>query len=1348
MRNRQRSTFPTVTSEGALLPMDVLQRIAQLDPDLSGLRPQDYYHEGEKLNEVISASWSKVLRSWQKFQHATDNLSESQSGTTQTREYWLLPLFSELGYGRLFTMKPLEVGENSYPISHGWQHLPIHLVSYKVDLDQLSRGTTLAAGGSGSAKRSPSSLVQELLNRSTDHLWGMVSNGLQLRLLRKNISLTRLSYVEFDLDTMLRGELYADFVLLWLLCHQSRIEAERPGDCWLEKWSRMAQDQGMRILDKLRDGVTTAINTLGSGYLAHPANNVLKQKLRDGVLLPQDYYRQVLRFVYRMIVLFVAEDRDVLFAPAADEQAKARYLRYYSTARLRRSAEQRVGTRHADLYQVLWLVMEQIGGEAGFEGCPGLGLPALNGFLFSSKSALDLVGCQLANHDLLKAVRSLSQTWDNNVPRHVDYKNLGSEELGSVYESLLELHPELDIEAGRFELTTASGNERKTTGSYYTPTSLIDCLLDSALDPVLDEACRGKSKDEAQKAILDLKVCDPACGSGHFLIAAAHRIARRLAAVLTDSEEPDAAARRAALRQVVSHCIYGVDINPMAVELCKVNLWMEAIEPGKPLSFLDAHIQCGNSLLGTTPALLRSGIPDSAFDFIEGDDKKIVSKFKKENKDFRNAGQFTLFDAAGEVPWVRQDNLAVSMLQMEEMDDTTVEAIHRKEEQYNSLLTSSNYENSKLLADAWCAAFVWKKNSEFAYPITQEIFRQLEQNPYSSVGWMKDEIKRLADQYHFFHWHLAFPKVFHLPAKDETPTNEQTGWSGGFDVVLGNPPWERIKFQEKEWFASRHRGIANAANGAQRQQLIKKLAQEDPYMYANFLDDRRKSEGEGHFLRDSDRYPLCGRGDINTYAVFSENLLGACAPKGRVGCIVPSGIATDDTTKYFFQYLIEGNHLVSLFDFENRSKIFPAVDSRVKFCLLTLTGSSQRNNPGIDFMFFAHTVEDLKDDARRFTLSADDIALLNPNTKTCPIFRSRRDAELNLSIYRNLPAFVDEVNNINNWGIYYIRLVHLGDHADQVHFKWEVGKENWLNPLYESKLVNIFDHRYCTFADVNEKDCIAGQARKLTYPEKEDPNQSIIARYYLSSNFAHELFDKYPSYTHPWLLLWRDVTNATNERTCIATIIPKTLASVTCPALGFSSIINANVLSANLNSFVFDYVARQKVGGMHMTFSILKQLPAIESEKYLLPPQWDEDISLYDWVFTRTLELIYNAWDLEAFAQDCGYDGPPFRWDEERRFLLRCELDAAYFHLYGIQRADVDYIMETFPIVKRKDEKQYIDAEGKGEYRTKRVILDIYDEMQRAIESGVPYQTRLDPPPADPAVAHPPRARIEAWPSI
>ena len=784
MQRRQHTIFTTVRSEGAILPADLLTRIATLDPNLPGLTPDSYnLLKSEKLNEAINRSWNRLLNAWGTFKSSREKLPEKDAGTTLTRERWLLPLFAELGYGRLLTTKAIEINDKSYAISHGWQHTPIHLVSFKVDLDQYSRSTA------GAARNSPHSLVQELLNRSEEHLWGIVSNGLRLRVLRNNASLTRQAYVEFDLEAMMNGEVYADFALLWLLCHQSRVEAERPAECWLEKWSRTALEQGTRALDQLRNGVERAITALGGGFLAHPTNSLLREKLRSGALGQQDYYRQVLRLVYRLIVLFVAEDREILFHPDSSEIVRERYSKYYSTARLRRLAEQRVGTRHADLYAGLRLVMEALGGALGGalgkdNGCPELGLPALNSFLFSRDAVVDIVDCEIANRDLLDAIRSLALTDDRHSRRVVDYKNLGAEELGSVYESLLELHPVLHIEAAKFELATASGHERKTTGSYYTPTSLINCLLDSALDPVLDEA---EQQPDPETAILNLKVCDPACGSGHFLIASAHRIARRLASIRTGVEEPAPSERRKALRDVVGRCIYGVDINPMSVELCKVSLWMEAIEPGKPLSFLEQHIQCGNSLLGATPALLANGIPDSAFEAIEGDDKKICSEYKKKNK-YQREGNRTLFDPEGQ-PWERLGDLASGMMQLDDMRDDTVEDIHRKQDYYAQLVKSSGYEFGRLWADAWCAAFVWKKTSDFAYPITEDVFRNIEKNPHHISSWMKAEIIRLREQYQFFHWHLAFPDVFRVPTKDEEPENEQAGWSRGFDVVLGNPPF-------------------------------------------------------------------------------------------------------------------------------------------------------------------------------------------------------------------------------------------------------------------------------------------------------------------------------------------------------------------------------------------------------------------------------------------------------------------------------------------------------------------------------------------------------------------------------
>src|SRR5579885_828424 len=1340
MHNRQRSAFTTIESEGALLPVDVLQRISQMDAGVGGMSAEAYHCGGEKLNEVISDAWTALLRVWRAFQEAREHLTADENGERLTREGWLLPLFRKLDSGQLYPAQPMQLGEKPHTTSHGWQHVPIHLVGLRTGLDEISRNPLTGY------RFSPYSLVQELLNRSQDHLWGVVTNGLRLRLLRKNASLTRQAYVEFDLEAMMQGECYSDFVLFWLLCHQSRVEGERPGDCWLEKWSHLAQEQGVRVLDQLRDGVEAAINVLGSGFLAHPANHELHEKLRAGRLRGQDYYNQVLRLVYRLLILFVAADRDVLFNPQADEIARKRFIHYYSTTRLRALAGLRVGTRHSDLFRALWVVMEQLGGDTA---CMPLGLPALNGFLFSREALPDLAGCELTNHDLLDAVRSLAFTDHGPMRRSVDYKNLGSEELGSIYESLLELHPEFNVESATFTLSTASGNARKTTGSYYTPTSLIDCLLDSALMPVLKEA---SSKPDAERAILALKVCDPACGSGHFLIAAAHRIAKELAAVRTGTEEPGPEERRAALRDVVSHCIYGVDINPMAVELCKVSLWMEAIEPGKPLSFLDAHIQCGNSLLGATPALLRNGIPDEVFEPIEGDDKKICAEFKKRNKQLR-AGQQSLFrEDREDAIWEQQGTLMNSMLQLEEMREDTVEELHRKESFFKDLVQSGVYTNALLWANAWCAAFVWKKTAEMRPPITDEEFRDIGKNPHTLPAWRKEEIERLARQYQFFHWHLAFPDVFRVPTGDESPENEQAGWSGGFDVVLGNPPWERIKIQEKEWFAARQPAIAGAPNAAARRKMIAAL-QSSPQpgereLYAAFMEDQRQATGESHFVRDSGRYPLCGRGDVNTYALFAENMRWIVAPTGRVGCIVPSGIATDDTTKFFFRDVMESHTLASLYSFENEEFIFPAVHHATKFCLLTLTGPN-RPKPAADFVFFARRTEHLKEEARHFTLSAADIALLNPNTRTCPIFRSTRDMELTKAIYQRVPVLIKEGSpEVNPWNVSFRRMFDMANDSHLFRTREQLEREGWklsgnvfhkgaerYVPLYEGKMIWHFNHRFGTYEGATKEEANQGKLPELSEEQHADPSFIAVPRYWVHEVHTPEIIND----GRAGFPVFRDVTNSSVLRTAIFSIVPLVLCGDTTHVviLDYKNPYESLYVASCGSSFIFDYITRQKLGGSHLKYFVVKQLPMLPPHQFKLRCHWDRQISIGEWIAPRALELTYTAWDLEAFARDCGYDGPPFRWDEERRFLLRCELDAAYFHLYGIAREDVDYIMDTFRVWREKEEKQC------GEFRTKRVILEIYDEMQRAMESGEAYRTRVTPGPADPAVAHPARVKVE-----
>ncbi|WP_322489061.1 Eco57I restriction-modification methylase domain-containing protein [Chloroflexus sp.] len=685
----------------------------------------------------------------------------------------------------------------------------------------------------------------------------------------------------------------------------------------------------------MRAGVEQAIAVLGRGFLAHPANSALRDRLRSGQLSAQDYYRQLLRLVYRLLFLLVAEDRDVLLDPRADPAARQRYTQYYALAGIRRFAERRAGTQHADLYRRVRLVMQWLGGD----GAPALALPALGGWLFSPAALPDLDAAELANRDLLAALRALAFVEDRHGRRMVDYQHLGAEELGSVYESLLELRPVLNVDAASFALETLSGNERKTTGSYYTPSSLIAVLLDSALEPVLAAAAR---QPNPEQAMLALKVVDPACGSGHFLLAAAHRMARRLAAVRTGEEEPAPEATRTALRDVIGRCLYGVDLNPMAVELCKVSLWLEALEPGKPLTFLDHHIQCGNSLIGATPALLAAGIPDGAFDPVSGDDKAVCREYRKRNQRERS-GQLSMFDAA-QAPWERLGNPATAMLEVDALPDATIADARRKQALYEQMVRSSGYEHGRLLADLWCAALVWPKvrTDTLPYPITEEVFRRAELNPYDLPHWLRAEVERLARQYRFFHWHLAFPDVFRPCAPDD-PAGGPHGWTGGFGVVLGNPPWEVIKLIEKEHFADVPE-IRDAPTGAARKRLIEQWRQGNEYQgsqIAQYDQVLYRAEAESRFISVSGRYPLTAVGRLNTYALFAELSRSLLAPHARAGIIVPTGIATDDSTKAFFADLVQRGQLVSLYDFENREKLFPAVDSRYKFSLLTIGQTAQ-----------------------------------------------------------------------------------------------------------------------------------------------------------------------------------------------------------------------------------------------------------------------------------------------------------------------------------------------------------------------------------------------------------------------
>ncbi|KKC01158.1 Eco57I restriction-modification methylase domain-containing protein [Mycolicibacter arupensis] len=1307
------STFVGVRIQGGLLPADLLGRLAART-GVDGLTSKDYHlAAGESVSDAANRVWAYLRGAWTAYREALGALPDTDAATALTRERFLMVLLDQLGYGRVPTTGKggITLGEHAFPISHLWGPVPIHLLG-RVPLDTRTKGMAGAAGAS------PQSMVQELLNRSDEHLWALLANDTTLRLLRDSTSLVGSAYIEFDLEAIFDGDLFSDFQLLYMLCQQSRLEVRDPEigptSCWLERWRQDALETGSRALNLLRDGVVDALLTLGTGFLTHPDNTTLREQLADGTLTVSDIHEALLRVVYRLLFTFVAEDRGALLDPTADPTARQHYLDYFSTDKLRRISRRRRGGRYSDRWQALTLVWRGLGDE---NGQPELGLPGIGG-LYEPGELDFLTTCAVTNDALQSAVRSLSLVREprSQILRVVDYRNLGAEELGSIYEALLEFVPAWDPATKTYQLTVSAGNQRKDTGTYYTPTSLVESLLDTALDPVLDDA---QKADDPQEALLSITVCDPACGSGHFLVGAARRIAKRLAHIRTGDPEPAPEAVRTAMRDVVGRCIYGVDVNPLAAELAKVSLWMETLDAGMPLAFLDAQIKVGNGLVGATPKLLSDGLPDEAFKPIEGDDKKIAATLAKQNKAERKA-QGSLFDIDMAAA---TEKLGEQVQQVVSAPALSLADVHVQQKRWNSYTRSEDYQRQQLAADAWCAAFVWTKTPGApTAPTHHTIAALLDGNGELSEA-SQAEVQRLTAEYRFFHWHLEFPHLFSVTAEAGDSVNPATGWAGGFSVVIANPPWEHIELKEQEFFEARDPDVAKAA-GAKRKKLIAELIATDRPLGREYLTEKRRVDGIRHFAANSGRYPLCGRGRIKTDPLFAETGRDLLAAAGRFGMILPTGIATDATTQYFFKDLVVNGSIASLYDFENAKPLFEGVHRSYKFCLLTLVGREARE-PEADFAFFAHDPTDLQRPNVRFTLSPEEITLLNPNTGTCPVFRSRRDAEITLGIYRRVPVLIREGDPDGNpWGINFMQgLFNVTSDSGLFHSREELEGDGWvlrgnvfergkerMLPLYEGKMIHHYDHRWATY----ERD---GTVRDVTLAEKQDPNFVGMTRYWVDEREVDAKLKE--RWDREWLLGWRDICRSTDERTCIGTINGKNASPEGGTLLTFCDPPEAApLLLADWNSFVFDFVARQKVGGTHLKFFTMRQLPMPASETLGRKVPW-AGCRWSDWVIGRVLELVLDNTEMTNLATDFDASLASSPWKVETRALCRAELDAAFFHLYGIERDDVDYIMETFPIVKRKDIAEH------GDYRTKKLILEVYDAMAEAERTGVSYISPL-----------------------
>jgi hypothetical protein len=782
-------------------------------------------------------------------------------------------------------------------------------------------------------------------------------------------------------------------------------------------------------------------------------------------------------------------------------------------------------------------------------------------------------------------------------------------------------------------------------------------------------------------ALLSVTVLDPACGSGHFLLAAARRIARRIARVRAGGVASPADYGHA-LRDVARSCLFGLDRNPMAVELTKVALWIETVEPGKPLGFLDANIRCGDALLGVFDfAALAQGIPDVAYKPLAGDDKEATKIAARINRDQREgAAQQELAFAQGTVQIA---GAARAVAIMPEDDLASVEARARA---YRAVHGERSWWATKTACDLYVAAFLAPKQFRAGalaraqtldrIPTTLDV-RTAFTGKHPDPQLVARAVE-LAGAARAFHWPLEFPAQMAA----------ENGRRRGFDVVLGNPPWERIKLQEQEFFASREPEIAEAPNAAARGRLIAKLKDAEPgtrelALFEEFAAAKRAAEASSVFARvDGEaggRFPLTGRGDVNTYALFAELFATLASKRGRAGMIVPTGIATDATTAPFFAMLVGKKRLARLIDFENSDAIFPAVHRSYKFSLLTIANDVQEAS----FAFFLTDPRQLAEPERRFTLLADDIARINPNTKTAPVFRSRADAELTERIYSRVPVLIDESRGTpgNPWGIaVHTRLWHMAEDSewfrtfsdltaagyrrDGAEWAATVNSKRPYSayvPLYEAKMISFYDHRFGSYA-------ARGDNRgyrvlpETTIAQYTDPAFEPEPYYFVPKTEVENRLSGV--WNRKWLIAFKDVTAATNERTAIFAFLPRVAVGHSAPLFFPQDEPRlATALVASLNSLVVDYCARSKVGGLHLTIGVLAQFPVLAPSFYTS--------SYVAFIVPRVLELTYTSHSMAPFARDLGYDGPPFLWDENRRAQLRAELDAWSARAYGLTRDEL-----------------------------------------------------------------------------
>ena len=1163
--------------------------------------------------------------------------------------------------------------------------------------------------------------------------WGFLTNGGLWRLYDYRARPRATGYFEADLGEML-GSGGED--VLRLFCLLFRRDSFTPQEGATTSFLEAALAQGRRYEEKVAQDLSSVVFERVFPKLVQALADATGEELsrvRHAALI----------LLYRLLFVLYAEDRGLL--PVND----SRYENYGLRKPVRDHVAHRMqgsavfSASASSYYDHLMTLFRQID-----EGDESIGLPPYNGGLFASEAAPLLKTARLTDKIVGDVIYDLSHTETEGTRHFVNYRDMSVQQLGSIYERLLEREPVRDDNGGI--VVRPNSYARKDSGSFFTPQELVDLIVDRTLKPLAEErlkAFEDKSKElrsdhrpiadrhaellalDPAEAVLDLKVLDPAMGSGHFLVTAvdflsdyiaelaeyvpavpewldgeySSPLVERVATIRRDilqraqasdwvMDETQLTDQAIIRRMVLKRCIYGVDKNPLTVELAKVSLWLHSFTVGTPLSFLDHHLRCGDSLVG-----LR--VPEATAELN------------------RLGGLFASSAIAG------AEAATSGMQRIEEMSDADVAEVRESAELFRGVEDTT--ADLRGLLDFVCG-LRWltsdmrgKARTALETPLVEalasrpnEAYSLLARGPgavgdgetggdtsWSGFKELWTDARSVAVREGFLHWEAAFPGVWQR-WQEEQPI-------GGFDAVIGNPPWDRIKLQEVEWFATRSPELALAPTAAARKTGIQQLRDNGAPLADEFDDAKERADKLGESVRASGNYPLLSGGDINLYSLFVERAMGLIKPDGFVGLLTPSGIYADKTASAFFKSLSSSGRVGGLFDFENRKIFFKDVHASFKFCAL-IFGGAERRFDETECAFFLHDIETISDPNRCFPLAPSDFARVNPNTGTAPIFRTRRDAEIARRIYERHPVLVDRSQGEERraWPVRYHTMFHMTNDshlfrtAAQLHSAgfypvqgncWKRGEEMYL-PLYQGRMIWHFDHRANSVRVNPESTHNPYLSEPVSEAQHADPDFLPQTQYWVPADNVETALPESRGYA----LGFRDIARPTDVRTMIASIVPWAGYGNKVPLLRAHDASVVTLLTANLNSTCFDFVARSKVQGTAMNWYIVEQLPVIAAEGY---DQRFGDKTASDLVHDHVLRLTYTANDMAPIARDLGYDGPPFIWDEEERRHLRARLDALYFHLYGLSREDAGYVLETFPIVRRQDEAAF------GSYRTRDLIL-------------------------------------------